>query len=273
MECIKKLVLCNYQGHSGEVLDARGSCDNAQILSGSVDKNVSLWDVTTSRMLRRWRNHNSSITCVQFNEESTVAISGSQDNSVKCHDIRSKATKEIQTLSEAKDSITSLAVTNHSILVGSADGYTRLYDLRQGAMTSDCLGEAVTSVAVSRDMASHLVAVNDETVKLIDKDTGQLLATYKGHTANRFHDYKIEVAFDYSDCFVFACSPFGSIYIWDLISENVQQIVSVTTTKESEGFMKPPVVSLATHPTKGKFICACGGEVYSFSSDQMELED
>jgi mitogen-activated protein kinase organizer 1 len=98
-------------------------------------------------------------------------------------------------LDEATDTITSIAVVSHAILVGSADGYTRLYDIRQGSMALDCMNDAVTSVAISRDMASHLISVADETIKLIDKDSGQLLACYKGHSEVRYKDYKIEVKY------------------------------------------------------------------------------
>lgn len=45
----------------------------------------------------------------------------------------------------------------------------------------------------SRDMASHLISVADETVKLVDKESGELLACYKGHSDPRYKDYKIEV--------------------------------------------------------------------------------
>lgn len=96
-------------------------------------------------------------------------------------------------LEEGTDTITSIAVDASSLLVGCADGWTRHYDLRQGAMSIDCLNEAVTSVAISRDAASHLVSVADATVKLLDKTSGELLATYKGHSEERFKDYKIEV--------------------------------------------------------------------------------
>jgi WD40 repeat protein len=32
--CTKYNLLSTYQGHSGDVLDVRGSCDNAQLTSG-----------------------------------------------------------------------------------------------------------------------------------------------------------------------------------------------------------------------------------------------
>lgn len=261
----RSLLLSTYQGHSGDVLDVRGSCDNSQLCSGGSDKNVFLWDVSTSRLTRRWRGHNSAVTCIQFNELSQLIISGSQDNTVKLWDLRSSRSsqKEIQCFDEAKDCITSIAVTNNTILVGCADGYTRLYDIRQGSLSIDCMPEAVTSVAISRDQASHLLSVADETVKLIDKDTGELLACYKGHTNDKYKDYKIEVGFDFSDRYVISASPFGSIYVWDLITEEIKGLLKV-----NEEGSNHPVTSLHPHPTRARLICSVGGGVYTF-----DLED
>lgn len=42
-----------------------------------------------------------------------------------------------QILDDAKDSVTSLEVSDHEILTGSADGKIRKYDLRVGNMHAD----------------------------------------------------------------------------------------------------------------------------------------
>ena len=45
-------LLSSYSGHGNEVLDARGSCDNGQIVSCGLDKSVLLWDVGSGKILR-----------------------------------------------------------------------------------------------------------------------------------------------------------------------------------------------------------------------------
>lgn len=56
--------------------------------------------------MRRIRNHAAAVSCVRFNEDSTVAVTGSRDNTVKCFDIRSRSLEPIQTMKQAKDCIT-----------------------------------------------------------------------------------------------------------------------------------------------------------------------
>ena len=45
-------LLHSYTGHGNEVLDARSSCDNGQIVSCGLDKTVLLWDVGSGKVLR-----------------------------------------------------------------------------------------------------------------------------------------------------------------------------------------------------------------------------
>jgi len=43
-------------------------------------------------------------------------------------------------MDEAKDSVTSIHVSDHEILSGSADSQLRLYDLRNGLLHTDFIG-------------------------------------------------------------------------------------------------------------------------------------
>lgn len=52
--------------------------------------------MSTGQPVRRLRGHASHVTCVRYNEESTVAVSGSRDNTVMFWDIRSKTYDPIQ---------------------------------------------------------------------------------------------------------------------------------------------------------------------------------
>ena len=234
-----------------------------QLLSSSGDKTSGVWDVESGRCVRRLRAHAATVTTSVFNEESTLVLSGSQDNSVKIWDLRSKSnTRPIQSLDEPTDAITSLAVNNNGVLVGCADSFTRFYDIRNGKLKEDCMGEAVTCVAMSRDNASHLVSVGDGTCKLIDESTGQLLASYTNYSTPAFHDYKVEAAFDFMDQFVLVGSPLAKVLIYDLISEKVVKEVPTLA----------PVVSLTAHSTKDAFAIAASSTLSLFQSPSTSTD-
>ncbi|KAF7281379.1 hypothetical protein GWI33_004858 [Rhynchophorus ferrugineus] len=241
----KKLALKTYGGHGNEVLDACGSCDSSQIVSCSSDKSVIVWDVSTGQPLRRLRSHAASVTCVKFNEESTIAISGSIDNTVMCWDIRSRAQVPAQTLKEAKDSISSLKVTDHEILVGSVDCSVRRYDLRNARCDADFVGAAITSVSFTKDGQCILVSSSDSTIRLLDKSSGELLGEFTGHKTENMN---IESDILVGDNFVVSGSISGELWLWDLVSAEV---------KNKFLHKKDKVLnSLSVHPTKDVILTA-----------------
>ncbi|KAJ2942397.1 hypothetical protein O0L34_g16002 [Tuta absoluta] len=255
----RQLLLKTYGGHANEVLDATGSCDSSQIISCSSDKSVILWDVTTAQPLRRYRGHASSVTCVKFNEESTMAVSGSVDNTVSFWDIASRRQEPVQVLKDAKDTITSIQVTNNEILTCSVDCHVRLYDIRVGKMISDYIGHIVTYGSLTHDGQCYILSCNDNTIKLFDKDSGELLNTFTGHESK---DFLLENAVNAKDSHIISGSATGEIFCWDLISTKVTQKLVRNKNK--------PVVSLTHHPTEDFLLTACEDEITLWGLKNME---
>jgi mitogen-activated protein kinase organizer 1 len=84
--------------------------------------------VSTGRVIRRFSGHAARVNGVAFNAESTVIVTGSYDATVKVWDCRSQDQAPIQTLKEAKDSVTAVQVCDHRILCSSVDGCYRMYE-------------------------------------------------------------------------------------------------------------------------------------------------
>lgn len=63
----------------------------------------------------------------------------------------------------------------HCLLERSIDGKVRNYDIRLGQLRADCIGQPVTSVSFTRDGQCVLASTLDDTIHLLDKDTGELL--------------------------------------------------------------------------------------------------
>ncbi|KAI1290379.1 WD repeat domain-containing protein 83 [Halotydeus destructor] len=247
----KSLLLSKYEGHGDDVLDAQGSHDSGLIVSCGVDKFVLVWDVSTGKNVRRIRAHPARVNCVKFNEDASVAISGSVDGTVKVWDLRSKSWEPIQSLDEAKDSVTSLCVSEHEIASGSLDGKVRRYDLRKGVMSFDDCSGPVGSVMFTKDGQSLLVNTINSRVKVIDKFTGEVLAEFKGHNNQK---YKVEGNLISNDSIVVSGSEDGQIYMWNLIEG------SITGKLFHEGHRV--VHSLDTHPSGKELVSASEGSIY-----------
>lgn len=60
----------------------------------------------------------------------------------------------------------------------SVDCNLRCYDIRIGKMRVDHIGQPVTSVRLSSDGQCVLVSSLDSTIRLMDKETGEMLNEY-----------------------------------------------------------------------------------------------
>eukprot|EP01105_Mastigella_eilhardi_P018847 TRINITY_DN4399_c0_g1_i2.p1 TRINITY_DN4399_c0_g1~~TRINITY_DN4399_c0_g1_i2.p1 ORF type:complete len:193 (-),score=36.16 TRINITY_DN4399_c0_g1_i2:53-631(-) len=129
-----------YRGHNHEVLDIAVSKDNSRIASGGGDKYPLHWDVGTGQIIRRYRGHENRINSLKFNDEDTLLVTGSYDTTTKIWDCKSRSIDPIQTLGEAKDSVTSVVVLSPYIFTGSVDGGVRCYDVRMGSLVADQMG-------------------------------------------------------------------------------------------------------------------------------------
>lgn len=235
-----------YKGPGQEVLDADVAHDNGRIVCGGADKQVLLMDVSTGQAIRKFRGHNGNINCVKFNDDSSLILSGSYDATLRAWDCRSRTYDPVQIMDEAKDSITSLHLSQHEILTGSVDGTVRRYDIRFGKLYSDTIGHPVTSVKFSQDGHCTLVSSLDDHIRLLDKDTGELLNQYTSHCNS---EYKLDSCFTNDDAFVMSGSENGKIYFWDLVEATVTQTLEQTTPSSSKG--RPCVIySLSYHPSK-----------------------
>lgn len=258
----KGVTLQTYMGHGYEVLDIQSSCDSAYIASGGMDKSVFYWDVSTGQIARKFRGHVGYINVIMFNEESTVIFSGSVDNTVCAWDCRSKSREPIQVLRDAKDSVTSLSVSDHEIVSTSLDCCVRRYDLRVGKLFQDNIGCSLNCVKFTKDGQCTLVSCLDNTLRLIDKDCGEVLSEYVGHKNEK---YKIESCLSDTDSHIVSGSEDGCIYIWDLIEGSVKEKL------HHDG--KKVVHSISFHPSKPTLLTAAEGTVYLWSNSKDIEED
>lgn len=189
-----------------------------------------LWDVAEGVVYRRYSGHNGRVNAVAFNDDSSVLVSGafrpdrcyvtaldvstgSYDATVRLWDTKAQQRMPIQIMQDAKDSITSVVVSGSNVVTGCVDGYVRWYDLRMGELQTDYFDQPVTSVTLSADAKTMLVTTLDSTVRLMDKDDGSLLNTYKGHLNK---DYRIKSCFTFGEASVLAGDETGRLFEWKL---------------------------------------------------------
>ncbi|XP_057396509.1 WD repeat domain-containing protein 83 isoform X2 [Balaenoptera acutorostrata] len=240
----------------------RFNVDGNYCLTCGSDKTLKLWSPLRGTLLRTYSGHGyEKVNTVQFNEEATVILSGSIDSTIRCWDCRSRRPEPIQKLDEAKDGISSVKVSDHEVLAGSVDGRVRRYDLRMGHLFSDYVGSPITCTCFSRDGQCTLVSSLDSTLRLLDKDTGELLGEYMGH---KNQEYKLDCCLSERDTHVVSCSEDGKVFFWDLVEGALALALPVG----------PGVVqSLAYHPTEPCLLTAMGGSIQCWREETYKAED
>ncbi|XP_050215311.1 protein ROOT INITIATION DEFECTIVE 3-like [Mercurialis annua] len=57
--------------------------EGTYLIGGGLSGDIYLWEVTTGRLLKKWRAHYRAVTCLVFTEDNSFLVSGSEDGSVK----------------------------------------------------------------------------------------------------------------------------------------------------------------------------------------------
>jgi len=222
--------------HGREVMDIAITHSNEKFASGGGDRTVFLWDISTAQVIRRLRGHDARVNGLAFNDDDGVLASCGDDQSCRLWDVRSFARDPIQTLTQAKDSVSSVKIAGTEIITSSMDGCVRRYDIRTAQIITDHIGAPVSSVSLTNDKNCLLLSCLDSTYRLLDKSNGELLNEYVGATAK---EIKMECVVDNGDAFAIGGSENGEILAWDLVE---------TAISHRYAAHQGAVTSIAWHP-------------------------
>ena len=163
------------------------SSDGKQIVSGSYDGSVQVWDASTGKELKKLKGHTSWVFSVAFSTDDTWIVSGSDDNSVMVWDTSTGV--NMKKLKGHTACVTSVAFSRDSkqIVSGSMDHSVRVWDALAGVELMNLHGhcEGVWSVAFSSDGMWIASGSEDNSVRMWDASTGVELKELKGHTSIR----------------------------------------------------------------------------------------
>jgi WD40 repeat protein len=167
-------------GHADTVYASAFSPSGAQILSGSRDKTLKLWDTATGHLIRTFVGHSEPVVSVAFSPDGARVLSGADDKTMKLWDAQ---TGQLLHSFGHSGWVYSVAFSpdGKRVLSGSDDKMLTLWDAASGQLVRTYKGHSstVTSVAFSRDGSRILSGSKDGTLKLWDTTSGLLIRTVK----------------------------------------------------------------------------------------------
>jgi len=190
-------VLANLSGHSQAVKSVTFSPDGQILATASDDKTIKLWQVETLEEICTLLGHSHAVKSVAFSPDGQILASGSWDKTIKLWDVNSG--REICSITGHQLQVNAVAFSPQGQLLASAS-YDRTIRLWQISALEDFQRElqnracysllgtlsghawAVLTVAFSPDGQILATGSDDNTIKLWEVNTGQLICTLVGHS-------------------------------------------------------------------------------------------
>ncbi|ETO07394.1 G-protein beta WD-40 repeats containing protein [Reticulomyxa filosa] len=173
-----------FEGDSDCINFVQFSPDGSTIVSGSSDKIIQLWNVSSRKQTRLLKGHSDSVSCVQFSPDGSKIISSSLDKTIRLWDASSG--KQIRVLEGHSDAINFIhySFDGSKIVSGSQDKTIRLWDASSGKQLQILEGhlDHIYSVQFSSDGSTIVSGSNDKTIRLWSTSSGKQIQLLEGHS-------------------------------------------------------------------------------------------
>ncbi len=187
-----------FSGHTATIKCLAFSADGKRLATGSEDKTVRTWDVSTGREVQRYTRHTQGITAVVFPPHANQLASASRDQTVRLWDLKSGLEAEL--LDAQAGNVLDIAVAPDGKRLASAhfDTIVRIWRLEpltddaaakgqdeKPRVVGECAGhkQMVSALAFTPDGKRLLTAGQDQSLRLWDLTTGAELASVTRHSA------------------------------------------------------------------------------------------
>jgi WD40 repeat protein len=204
-----------HDGHVDEVKSIQFSPNGDQIVSGSSDHTIKIWDSVSGGCLHTLEGHEEPVTSVCFNPKNGDIVSGSTDGTIK---IWNRLSGEcLRTMKGHYSYVASVHVSpqNGFIVSGSRDGAIKIWNSLSGEclFTFESPKDSVLSVCFSADGTRVLSGNRSNNIKVWDIKNGTCLNVLEGHK------YAVSsVKFSPRNDRIISGSNDGTVKVWDSIN-------------------------------------------------------
>ena len=243
-------LLQTLKGHSSWVTSVAYSPDGQTLANASGDNTIKLWDVKTGNLLQTFKGHSNSVVSVAYSPDGQTLASGSWDKTIKIWQIPASISKAPVQQPQAQVSQPVVSTPPSQYVIGLIALFLLItpglvilsqilsqiyYNLYTPSPTSianlpsdislektlEGHSDSVNSVAYSPDGQTLASGSNDETIKVWNVKTGNLLQTLKGHS-----ELVYSVAYSPDGQTLASGSYDNTIKLWDINTGNLLQTLT-----------------------------------------------
>lgn len=193
--------------------------DNTKFFSAGNDPYAYLWDTLSNNILNRI-NVNDKINSIRLSTNEKLLFC-TKSNLINVYDFKEKDYKKkntpLQTFNDANDVITDIFVTEFEVYSCSTDNILRCYDLRMGKMMDYDLKSPILGIDVTNDGEYFCASLIDNSIKLVEKNSGLILGLYKGDINN---SHRRNIKLDRKNKYIFCCSHKNEFVVYDVVKSN-----------------------------------------------------
>ncbi|KAH8797328.1 WD40-repeat-containing domain protein [Flagelloscypha sp. PMI_526] len=204
--------ICRPTSHISHVWSVIFSPDGKQIVFGSDDSIISIWDAVSGKEVQQLKGHTGRVWSVAISLDGKHIVSGSNDSTVRIWDADSG--KERRQLLGHTSSVLSVIFSPDMkhIVSGSGDNTIRIWDAELGNTIRQLYGHAsyVQSIGFSPAGRRIVSGSGDETICIWNAESGRMVQQLSGHAG-----CVRSVAFSPDGKSVISGSEDCTVRIWD----------------------------------------------------------
>lgn len=191
-----------------------------QLISGSYDGTLRLWDLTTGTCIDTWSAEVGAILSVAFSPDGQLLASSGQDHTIRVWDVATRQCRHILRGHQQQVRTVTFSPKGRILASGSDDPLICLWDVRSGQLLSTLTGHSswISSLSFSPDGETLASGSEDQSVRLWNSETQQVLKVLQGHNNGVW-----SIALNPNGQEVLSGGQDRYLHRWDLATGTIQQ--------------------------------------------------
>ncbi|SGY94154.1 BQ5605_C037g11633 [Microbotryum silenes-dioicae] len=213
---VPNAVAGTFEGHRANVKSVRFiGAEGAQLVSGSSDNSVRVWETRSARCLAVYTGHRSRVWDVDATQDGERLLSASGDKTVKVWDWRNEVEAErcVTTLEGNHGDVYSARwhPSGQHLVTGGYDKIVRLFDVESGTILKTFTGHSLSISSVMFNPLGNLIVSGskDSNVRFWDSVSGLCIRTLNAQLGE-------VTSVDMSDSYLLTSSRDNSVRLWDV---------------------------------------------------------